>query len=106
MPTYAYEAMNASGKTQKGTIDASSSDDAIMKLRSDGLYPTNVREQKGSGAAKPNVAPDSKKKKKKGGLNLSFGGVPLKRRVLFTRQLSTTPSRATPRPSTASTPRW
>ena len=89
MPTYAYEAMNASGKTQKGTIDASSSDDAIMKLRSDGLYPTNVREQKGSGAAKPNVAPDSKKKKKKGGLNLSFGGVPLKRRVLFTRQLST-----------------
>ena len=89
MPTYAYEAMNASGKTQKGTIDASSSDDAIMKLRSDGLYPTTVREQKGGGAAKPNVAPDKKKKKKGGGLNLSFGGVPLKRRVLFTRQLST-----------------
>ena len=47
MATYAYEAMNASGKPQKGTIDASSSDDAIQKLRGDGLYPTDVREQKG-----------------------------------------------------------
>ena len=90
MATYAYEAMNASGKSQKGTIDASSSDDAIQKLRGDGLYPTDVREQKGGSAAKPNVAAATKKKKKKGaGLNLSFGGVPLKRMCLFTRQLST-----------------
>ena len=87
MPTIAYEAMIAAGKSQKGTIDASSSDDAMQKLRGDGLYPTAVREQKG-GAAKPNVAPD-KKKKKKGGFSLSFGGVPLKRMCLFTRQLST-----------------
>ena len=56
MPTYAYEAMNASGKPQKGTIDASSSDDAIQKLREQQLYPTDVREQKSGGAPKPKVA--------------------------------------------------
>ena len=50
MPTYAYEAMNAGGKSQKGTIEASSSDDAIQKLREQQLYPTDVREQKAGGA--------------------------------------------------------
>ena len=62
MPTFAYEAMNTSGKSQKGTIDAASSDDAIQKLRNDGLFATAVREQKGGGAAKPNVAAAAKKK--------------------------------------------
>jgi len=88
MPTYAYEAMNASGKTQKGTIDAPTSDEAIQKLRGDGLYPTSVREQKG-GSAKAEVAAPGAKKKKKRGFSLSIGGIPLKRMTTFTRQLST-----------------
>jgi type IV pilus assembly protein PilC len=89
MPNFAYEAMNASGKTQKGTIDAATSDEAIRKLREEGLYPTAVREQKAGGATKPNVAAEGAAKKKKKGFAISFGGVPLKRMTLFTRQLST-----------------
>jgi len=89
MPTYAYEAMNASGKPQKGTIDASSSDDAIQKLREQQLYPTDVREQKSGGAPKPKVAAAAGAKKKKKGFNIAIGGIPLKRMTLFTRQLST-----------------
>ncbi len=89
MPTYAYEAMNASGKTQKGTIEAPSSDEAIQKLRGDGLYPTAVREQKGKGQQGPKADPADRKKKRKAGFSLSFGGIPLKRMTTFTRQLST-----------------
>jgi type IV pilus assembly protein PilC len=88
MPVFAYEAMNASGKTQKGTIDAATSDDAIRKLREEGLYPTAVREQRAGGGGKPSALPTAKKKRK-GGLNFAIGGLGLKRITLFTRQLST-----------------
>ena len=89
MPTYAYEAMDASGKARKGEVDASSSEDAIQKLRGDGLYPTAVREQKGKGQQGPKADPADRKKKRKAGFSLSFGGIPLKRMTTFTRQLST-----------------
>ena len=46
MPTFAYEASNAGGKPQKGTMDAASSEEVIRKLREQGMYPTEVREQK------------------------------------------------------------
>jgi type IV pilus assembly protein PilC len=88
MPSFAYEAMNASGKTQKGTIDAATSDDAIRKLREEGLYPTAVREQRGSGTSgKPVAAPPAAKRKR--GMSIAFGGLGLKRITMFTRQLST-----------------
>ncbi|MBL9140690.1 MAG: type II secretion system F family protein [Phycisphaerae bacterium] len=88
MPSFAYEAMNASGKSQKGTIDAATSDDAIRKLREEGLYPTAVREQRGGSAGgKPAaVAPTAKKKR---GMTIAIGGLGLKRITMFTRQLST-----------------
>src|SRR4051794_6740356 len=89
MPTYAYEAMNASGQEVKDQIEAGSSEEAIAKIRSRGQYPTKVREQ----AAKKRV------QKKKGGaaessgprrkMPISIGGVPRKQLVTFTRQLST-----------------
>jgi type IV pilus assembly protein PilC len=92
MPTYAYEAMNSSGKNQKGTIEANSSEEAIKQIRSQGFFPTSVREQKvkgGGGDGKGN-APRSVTQKKKGkSLNFSIGGIGLKRMTLFTRQLST-----------------
>jgi len=50
MPTFAYEAMNSSGKAQKGTIEADTSEEAIKKIRSQGFFPTSVREQKVKGA--------------------------------------------------------
>jgi type IV pilus assembly protein PilC len=88
MATYAYEAVTGTGAKKKGTVEATSSDDAEAKLRADGLYPTSVKEQKGKGK-KQEEAAAPKKKKKKGGISLSFGGVPLKRMTMFTRQLST-----------------
>lgn len=90
MPSYAFEAMNSSGKAQKGTIEANSSEDAIKKIRAQGFFPTSVREQRIKGGGEGGAAPrEVKKKKKKGGFNISIGGVPLKRMTLFTRQLST-----------------
>ena len=46
MATYAYEAMTAAGKAQKGTMDAATSEDVIKSLRGQGMFPTSVREQK------------------------------------------------------------
>jgi type IV pilus assembly protein PilC len=89
MATYAYEAVTGTGAKKKGTVEATSSDDAEAKLRADGLYPTSVKEQKGKGKKQEEAAAPQKKKKKKGGISLSFGGVPLKRMTMFTRQLST-----------------
>lgn len=89
MPTFQYEALDDGGKPQKGTITAATSDEAIARIRSQGYFPTSVREQKvkkskGSGGA-------AKAGKKKGGINLSIsiGGVSTKALTTFTRQLST-----------------
>ena len=36
MPNYVYEALNSAGKPQKGTIEASSSEDAIQRIKGQG----------------------------------------------------------------------
>src|SRR3954462_3218484 len=86
MPTYAYEAMNASGQEVKEEIDATSSEEAIAKIRGKGYFPTKVREK----AGKKKV---QKKKEDATGptrkMPFSIGGVPRKQLVAFTRQLST-----------------
>lgn len=92
MATYTYQALNASGKTQKGTVEASSSEEAIQRIKSQGYFPTSVqaaKAKKGEKAKgeKKDKAPAKKKKKKGGGF--SIGGVPAKHLTLFTRQLST-----------------
>ena len=46
MPTFQFEALNDAGKPQKGTINAANSDEAIARIRSQGFFPTSVREQK------------------------------------------------------------
>src|SRR5688500_18783317 len=91
MAIYAYEAMNSSGQEVKEEIEATSSEEAIAKIRGKGYFPTKVREK----AAKKGA------KKKKGGADeaqivetkrkmpISIGGVPRKQLVGFTRQLST-----------------
>ena len=90
MPTFTYEALNAGGKPQKGTIDASSSEEAIQRIKSQGYFPTAVREQKvkKSAAGSP-AAASAKKKKKAGGGGITIGGVKKKQLTSFTRQLST-----------------
>lgn len=90
MPTYVYEALNSAGKPQKGTIEASSSEDAIQRIKGQGFFPTSVREQKVKGEAKGGPAPTAaKKRKKKVNLNIAIGGVSTKKLTNFTRQLST-----------------
>jgi len=102
MPTYTYQALNASGKSQKGTVEAASSEEAIQRIKSQGYFPTSVQPQKeksggkkkGKGAEDEgakndllNLAGGGKKKKKGGGITI--GGVNAKQLTLFTRQLST-----------------
>lgn len=99
MPTYQYEALDAGGKPQKGVVDASSSDDAIQQIRSQGFFPTAVRQQNvkggdvdaGGGKGKKKKAPKAKKKgAKKGEINIP-NPFPIKQKKItqFTRQLST-----------------
>ncbi len=87
MPTFQYEALDDGGKPQKGTITAATSDEAIARIRSQGYFPTSVREQKvkkskGGGSGKAG-------KKKGGGISINIGGVSTKHLTTFTRQLST-----------------
>src|SRR5580700_10864774 len=90
MATFAYEAMNSSGQEVKDEVEAATSEEAIAKIRSKGYFPTKVKEKaakkqkskKGGGAAD---VPMTKKRK----MPISFGGVPRKQLVTFTRQLST-----------------
>jgi len=90
MPTYTYEALNSAGKPQKGTVEATSSEDAIQRIKGQGYFPTAVREQKVKGQAGSGAQATATKKKKKGGeISLNIGRVSQKKLTLFTRQLST-----------------
>jgi len=92
MPTFQYEAVNESGQTQKGTVNAKTSEEAISRIRADKLFPRWVREQKvkrGKTAAARAEAPETAKKKKKGEFSMTIGGVKQKPLTAFTRQLST-----------------
>lgn len=51
MAKYSYIALDARGQENTGTIDASSSNDAVAQLRQSGYFPTSVVEE-GSAAAK------------------------------------------------------
>lgn len=86
MPTFAYEALNAAGKPQKGTIEANSNEDAIHRIKAQGYFPTSVREQKAAKKAEAEATPAKKKKKGGGG---GIGKVSKKHLTVFTRQLST-----------------
>lgn len=89
MPTYQYEALNSAGKPQKGVVEASTSEEAIQRIKGQGYFPTAVREQKVKGSAVRSETRGKKKTKKKGQITISIGGVGQKKLTLFTRQLST-----------------
>src|SRR5947207_3250451 len=87
MPTYAFEAMNSSGQEVKDEIDASTSEEAIAKIRQKGFFPTKVREKAGKkkvGKKKEEVTSGATRK-----MPISIGGVSTKQLTAFTRQLST-----------------
>lgn len=90
MATFQYEALNAAGKPQKGTVDAATSEEAVQRIKSQGFFPTSVREQKAKkGAAGGDAGETKAKPKKKKEMAFSFGKVNAKKLTLFTRQLST-----------------
>jgi type IV pilus assembly protein PilC len=98
MPKFNYVAMDARGKETKGTIEVTSQNEAIGRVKEMGLFPTKIVEidkarektDKKSKAAKPAG-------KKKGGMNVNLsikipglsGRVKNKTLTTFTRQLAT-----------------
>jgi type IV pilus assembly protein PilC len=104
MPTYSYKALNASGQTIKGDVEAASSDEAISKLRAQGNFLTEPPREKGvkktkakggaaaaTATAEQQMASFAPKKKKKGINDITFtvGKVSRKHLTQFTRQMST-----------------
>lgn len=89
MATFKYEAIDKSGKPQKGTVEAATSEEARQRIKLQGLFPTDVREQKVKKSATEDAGATVAKKKKKKGGGFSIGGVKAKALTTFTRQLST-----------------
>ncbi len=90
MPIFQYSAVNAKGKSVKDKIEASTTDDAIAKIRGLGYFPSSVKEvavRQKPGDAAATVA--GKPRKKSMEINISIGGVKSKDLTTFTRQLST-----------------
>jgi general secretion pathway protein F len=79
LPIFEYEALNAAGKPLRGIIDADSARTARTKLRGQGVYPTEIREE-AAAAQRPPLS------------DLSFGlfrRVRAKDLALASRQLAT-----------------
>jgi len=81
MPTYQFEAMDATGNEIKDVIEASSEEEAQATIRQMGYYPTKITLKKARAAA-------DKKKTGKGRKTFALGGVSSKTLTTFTRQLS------------------
>jgi type IV pilus assembly protein PilC len=92
MPTFQYEALDEAGKPQKGNISAANSEDAIARIRSQGMFPTSVREQKAKktkgGGSSAAASGDGKQGDWKQ-VSINIGGVGQKALTTFTRQMST-----------------
>jgi type IV pilus assembly protein PilC len=87
MATYAFEAMNSSGQEVKDEIEATTSEEAIAKIRAKGFFPTKVREKAAKKRVQKKEAEGTVTKKRR--MPFAIGGVPRKQLVTFTRQLST-----------------
>jgi len=89
MSTFQYIAVDNKGQTVKDRIEASSSDDAIAKIRSLGRFPTNIKEvrlRQKAGEVSTETTPPVKRRRE---ISISLGGVKSKELTTFTRQLST-----------------
>jgi type IV pilus assembly protein PilC len=81
MPTYQFEAMDATGTEIKDVIDAATEEEAQATIRQMGYFVTKIAVKKSLGGAKGGVGG----KRKRG---MSFGGASTKQISLFTKQLS------------------
>jgi type IV pilus assembly protein PilC len=100
MPKYSYVAMDAHGKETKGTLEVTSQNEAIGRVKEMGLFPTKIVEvdkarEKGYKKAKAAPAGRAMGRKKGGALNFQIkipglsGKVKSKVLCTFTRQLAT-----------------
>jgi type IV pilus assembly protein PilC len=86
MPNFEYKAMDARGIESSAVIDAPNETEALAKLRSSGLYPTQIKEA-GKGATVSHAAKKEIGKKTKA--SKAGGSVKPKTLMIFTRQLAT-----------------
>jgi len=92
MATYQYEAMNSTGQGVKGEVSATTTEEAIAKIRAQGDFPTKVREKaeaKGGAARRGGGSRARKGASAKPSSRRSVGRVSKKLLTQFTRQLST-----------------
>jgi type IV pilus assembly protein PilC len=92
MPTFQYEAMNSGGQVVKDTVDATSSEEAIQKIRSMGRFPTKIKERaaaSGKSGGKKKASAAAAAATSSGPSRRKVGRVPVKQLTQFTRQLST-----------------
>ncbi|MGF1677680.1 MAG: type II secretion system F family protein [Candidatus Methylacidiphilales bacterium] len=83
MPYFSYSAVDATGKQTTGTMEAADTNDASLKIKQQGYFPTTISET--SAAA----AHQSQNVKKPSSFNLGGGTVKGKVLTVFTRQLAT-----------------
>ena len=97
MPNYIYEAMDASGKTQKGRKEAASEEELKNLLKNQGLFPTSIKAadkpaEKAAAKAKPGAPAKAKGKSGGGGFNFNINLGPSvineKDLTVLTRQLA------------------
>jgi type IV pilus assembly protein PilC len=81
MPTYQFEAMDATGQEIKDVLEAPSQDEAQATIRQMGLFVTKI-------SVKKSRATPTKNKAAKKGKTFTIGGIKTKTLTTFTRQLS------------------
>src|SRR6266446_463688 len=95
MPKFNYVAMDSRGKETKGTLEVSTQNEAIGRLKEMGFFPTKVVEVDKTKEKADTKAKAGPKGGKKGGINLNIqipglsGRVKSKVLTAFTRQLAT-----------------
>lgn len=90
MPNFAFEAVDASGRSVKDTIEAASVEEARARLRKKKLFPTNIsrkagakkKRKDGAGGSADSAASERKKA-------AAIGGVNQAQLTMFTRQFAT-----------------
>lgn len=82
MPTFVFEAMDATGHEIKDEIEAGTQDEAAQTIRQMGYFPTKIQPKKEGGGL---LGGGTKKKRAK---SFAIGGASGKQKTVFTRQLS------------------
>ncbi len=94
MPVYAYKGVSQSGKATRGTVSAESPRVARAKMRSTGVFLTEIAETQSIGVAEPTAEPGEGR-----GLNFQINlpvRIPPMERAMATRQLATLVSAGVP----------